>query len=179
MATDPLAELLSRIALGDRSAFSSLHKLTSGKLFAVCLRILHDRSEADDALQDAYTKIWRYAERYSSAQARPMTWMIAITRNVCIDRLRSKKPVNAALDAAEAVADATMRPDEKVLAKGEMLRLANCMDSLSLHHARIVKMAYFGGVTYAALAEREGVPLGTMKSRMRNALSKLRECLKS
>ena len=179
MATDDLAHLLSRTALGDRTAFARLHKLTSGKLFAVCLRILHDRSEADDALQDAYTKIWRYAERYSSAQARPMTWMIAITRNVCIDRLRSRKPDTAALDAAEAVADAALRPDEKAMAKGEMIRLANCMNSLPLHHARIVRIAYFGGATYSALAEREGVPLGTMKSRMRAALAKLRECLTS
>lgn len=177
MAEQDLETLLGRVALGDRAAFKKLYEQSNGKLFAVCLRILHDKGEAEDALQDAYVKIWRYAERYAATRAAPMTWMIAITRNLAIDRLRAQKTPAQALEAAETVADGALRPDDKALAKGEASRLLDCIRGLGDAHARLVRIAYFGGVTYAALAEREGVPLGTLKSRMRKALSSLRECL--
>jgi len=172
-----LQTLLERSALGDRSAFGRLYAKTSPKLFAVSLRILGDRHEAEDALQDAYVKIWRYAERYVAARARPLTWMVAITRNVCIDRLRARRSPAAALQAAEAVEDPTLRPDQRSLAKDHARRLVDCIEGLGDAQARLVRIAYFGGVTYAALAERDGVPLGTVKSRMRRALAELRRCL--
>lgn len=177
MADHELEKLLSRVALGDRAAFAQLYQRTNGKLYAVCLRILHDKEEAEDALQDSYVKVWRYAERYAATRAAPLTWMIAITRNLAIDRLRARRAPGAALDAAEAVADSAMRPDEKAMAKGEASRLVGCLKEIGEPHGRLVRIAYFGGVTYAALAEREGVPLGTLKSRMRRALAALRECL--
>ncbi|WP_420393419.1 sigma-70 family RNA polymerase sigma factor [Acuticoccus sp.] len=172
-----LEELLSKTALGDRRAFHDLYQRTSPALYAVCLRILQDGAEAEDATQDAYVKVWRYAERYNAGRARPMTWMLAITRNICIDRLRVRRTPTATLEAAEAVADATMRPDQKALASGEAKRLLDCIDKLGQDEARLVRVAYFGGVTYAALAERDGTPLGTVKSRMRRALATLRGCL--
>lgn len=122
-------------------------------------------------------KIWRYAERYQASRAQPMTWMIAITRNVAIDRLRQRRAPAATLEAAEAVADAALRPDQRALARDEASRLGQCLGELGEVHRRLVRAAYFGGVTYAALAEREGIPLGTLKSRMRKALADLRECL--
>ncbi|MEM9221821.1 MAG: sigma-70 family RNA polymerase sigma factor [Pseudomonadota bacterium] len=172
-----LTKLLERCALGDRRSFDRLYERTSGKLFALAIRILQDRQEAEDAVQDAYVKIWRYAERYAVARAGAMTWMAAIARNVCIDRLRAKKSPTATLDAAEAVADTTLRPDEAMLAKGSAKQLLDCINGLEPAMARLVRIAYFGGVTYAGLAERDGVPLGTVKSRMRRALGQLRTCL--
>lgn len=172
-----LKRLLERSALGDRQAFDRLYASTSAKLFAIAIRILHDRQEAEDAVQDAYVKIWRYAERYAAARAGAMTWMAAIARNVCIDRLRARKTPAAALDAAEAVADTTLRPDERALARSSAKQLLACINGLEPPQARMVRVAYFGGVTYAALAERDGVPLGTVKSRMRRALAQLKACL--
>ncbi len=172
-----LKTLLERSALGDRAAFQKLYKSASPKLFAVALRILQDRTEAEDALQDAFVKIWRYAERFSAAKAAPMTWMAAITRNVAIDRLRARKAPAAALDAAERVADTTMRPDEKAMASGYARILLGCINGLGEPYTRLVRMAYFGGVTYAALADKDNVPLGTVKSRMRRALSDLKSCV--
>ncbi|MBJ3775057.1 sigma-70 family RNA polymerase sigma factor [Acuticoccus mangrovi] len=177
MAEANLEDLLARTALGDRRAFQKLYDASSAKLFAVCLRILQDRAEAEDAVQDAYTKIWRYSERYSAARARPMTWMIAIARNLAIDRLRARKAPGAALEAAERVADGAMRPDERAMASGEAKRLLDCIRDLGEAQARLVRIAYFGGLTYAALAQRDGVALGTVKSRMRRALASLRGCL--
>ena len=172
-----LQTLLERTALGDRLSFRRLYTKSSSKLFAVCLRILQDRGEAEDALQDAYLKIWRYAERYAAARAQPLTWMIALARSVCIDRLRARKSPAATLQAAESVADTTLRPDERALAKSQAKALLDCINGLGDAQARLVRIAYFGGATYAALAERDGVPLGTVKSRMRKALSELRACL--
>lgn len=172
-----LQALLERTALGDRAAFSRLYQKSSAKLFAVCLRILQDRQEAEDALQDAYVKIWRYAERYAAARAGAMTWMAAIARNVCIDRLRARKSPPATLKAAEQVADATLRPDQRALARSGARQLLDCINGLGDERARMVRIAYFGGVTYSALAERDGVPLGTVKSRMRRALAELKACL--
>ncbi|MEM0906744.1 MAG: sigma-70 family RNA polymerase sigma factor [Pseudomonadota bacterium] len=172
-----LEQLIERAALGDRSAFGALYDRASPKLFALCLRILSDRQEAEDAVQDAFVKIWRYAERYRAARAKPLTWMAAIARNVCIDRLRARKSPPAALQAAEAVADATLRPDERALAKSSAKQLLDCIDGLGDDTARLVRIAYFGGLTYAALAERDSVPLGTVKSRMRRALADLKTCL--
>jgi RNA polymerase sigma-70 factor, ECF subfamily len=173
-----LETLLARCALGDRRAFERLYERTSAKLNAVCLRILNDRGEAEEAVQDAYVRIWRYAERYSASRARPMTWMIAIARNLSIDRLRARRaPAVAALEAAERVADARPRADQTLLARGEARRLAACVEGLGERDGRLVKLAYFGGVTYAAIADRENAPLGTVKSRMRRALAALRQCL--
>jgi RNA polymerase sigma-70 factor (ECF subfamily) len=177
MADETLERLLALTALGDRRAFNELYRRTSAKLHGVCLRILQDRAEAEDVVQDAYVKIWRYAERYAAARARPMTWMIAIARNLSIDRLRQRRSPAAALEAAAAVVDAAMRPDERAMARGEARRLLDCLRGLGDAEARLIRIAYFGGLTYAALAERDGLPLGTVKSRMRRALAALKGCL--
>lgn len=179
MAEADLELLLAQTALGDRRAFRNLYDRTSGKLFAVCHAVLRDRGEAEDAVQDAYVRIWRYAERYTADKARPMTFMIAIARNLAIDRLRARRAPPAPLDAAEKVVDRAMRPDQVALASGEAQRLINCIASLDDADARLIRTAYLGGVTYAALAERDGTPLGTVKSRMRRALGLLRRCLTS
>lgn len=172
-----LEDLLHKTALGDRRAFETLYQRSSAKLFAVCLRILQDKAEAEDAVQDAYVKIWRYAERYAASRARPTTWMVAIARNHCIDRLRTRRAPAAALHAAEQVADAAMRPDQKAMASDVAKRLVACIEGLGEADGRLIRIAYFGGVTYKALAERDGTPLGTVKSRMRRALASLKECL--
>ncbi|RAI01051.1 RNA polymerase subunit sigma [Acuticoccus sediminis] len=172
-----LEELLNKTALGDRRAFQMLYERSNAKLYALCLRILQDKGEAEDAMQDAYVKIWRYAERYAASRARATTWMVAIARNQCIDRLRAKRTPAAALEAAENVADAAMRPDQKALASAEAKRLVDCIDGLGETDGRLIRIAYFGGVTYKAIADRDGTPLGTIKSRMRRALAALKECL--
>ncbi|MEM8552924.1 MAG: sigma factor, partial [Pseudomonadota bacterium] len=84
-----LRPLLERTAVGDRQAFQTLYEKASPRLFAVSVRVLQDRAEAEDALQDAFIKIWRYAERFPVSGVRAQTWMIAIVRNTAIDKLRA------------------------------------------------------------------------------------------
>lgn len=174
---EDLAALLSRCALRDRRAFALLYRLTSAKLFGVCLRILKSRGEAEDALQEAYVRIWRNAERYRPDIASPVTWMVAIARNHAIDRLRAAKPASVAIDEAGGISDDAPTPEQDALAASEGARLRVCMEELDGRHAAILRRAYFEGLSYSEVADEAGVPLNTVKTWIRRSLIRLRECL--
>jgi RNA polymerase sigma-70 factor (ECF subfamily) len=179
MAEDPVADLIVTVARSDREAFRALYHATSAKLFGVCLRILRDRSEAEDAVQEVFTRVWLNARRYDAARARGMTWLIAIARNHAIDRLRAF-PVAATDDAAVAeTADGTPGPEARAVAKGEARRIADCFDLLEPVRAAAVRGAYLGGLSYEDLSRQHGVPLNTMRSWLRRGLMKLKECLEA
>src|SRR5262245_16828322 len=112
-----LAAALVRVASGDRGALRLVHQGTSAKLFGVCLRILKDRSEAEDVLQDVYVTVWRKAASFDPGRASPITWMVAIARNRSIDRLRSR-PAGGRFDPIEA-ADAVSDPAPAALERVE------------------------------------------------------------
>ena len=175
--------LIARTALGDRSAFARLYDRTSAKLFGVCLRVLGDRSAAEDALQEVYVKVWHGAGRYRANGLSPMTWLIAVARHHAIDRRRARErrdPLatgGAPVEAAHALPDRAPGPEARVVAASEAERVLRCMGELDRAHADAVRGAYLEGHTYAALAERHGVPINTMRSWMRRSLIKLRECL--
>lgn len=97
MGPDDITKLLARTALRDRNAFDQLYRLTSAKLFGVCLRVLKDRAEAEEALQEIYIKIWHKADRFTANDLSPITWLVAVARNHCIDRLRARKKGNRRL----------------------------------------------------------------------------------
>ena len=173
-----LSDALLRTGKGDRSAFETVYKATSAKLFGVCLRIFSDRNEAEEALQDAFITIWNRAASFEAGRASPISWLVTVTRNRAIDRLRSKgKAGLASLDEAAEVADQTPLADAQLLAKGEDDILHGCIDGLDRRDAHFIRSAFIGGATYADLAAHEGEPLGTVKSRIRRALMKLRTCM--
>jgi RNA polymerase sigma-70 factor, ECF subfamily len=173
-----LAEALIRTGRGDRSAFETVYKATSAKLFGVCLRIFPDRNEAEEALQDAYLTIWNKAASFESGRASPISWLVAVTRNRAIDRLRARgKAGLTALDEAAEIADPAPLADAQLLASSEDRILHGCIENLDHRDAHFIRSAFIGGATYADLAQREGEPLGTVKSRIRRALIKLRGCM--
>lgn len=173
-----LTEALLRTGKGDRSAFEAVYKATSAKLFGVCLRIFSDRNEAEEALQDAYITIWNRAASFEAGRASPISWLVTVTRNRAIDRLRAKgKAGLASLDETTEVADPTPSAEAQLVALGDDKLLYGCIDGLDRRDAHFIKSAFIGGATYADLATREGEPLGTIKSRIRRALMKLRTCM--
>ena len=99
-STADIADLIARTALRDRTAFRTLYQRTSAKLFGVTLRILRDRSEAEEALQEVYVKIWQRADRYVAGGYSPISWLVAVARNHALDRLRSRRPGADGIDAA-------------------------------------------------------------------------------
>ena len=176
-AREDIEDMIARVALRDRSAFRLLYDRTSAKLFGICLRILKDRSLAEDALQEVYVKVWHNAGRYAAGRYSPMTWLIAIARNHAIDRLRAQPATHQGLEEAAESADPGPTPEAAALASSEGERIARCLEELDRARADAVRGAYLEGDSYAALAERHGVPVNTMRSWLRRSLLKLRECL--
>ena len=174
-----LAADLAEVARGDRRAFAAVYDRTSAKLFGVCLRILGNRSEAEDALQEAYVNVWRNAARFDAAKASPISWLAALARNKAIDRLRNRasRPQETIGDEVMAMADPA--PSAWALASDaqDRQRLAGCIGELDERHGAAIRSAFFGGLTYVELATREAVPLGTMKSWIRRGLQRLKECI--
>lgn len=179
MAHDSLeiAGLIARTATGDRAAFRLLYDHTSAKLFGVCLRILKDRSEAEEALQEVYVKIWQRAARYRTGTASPISWLVAIARNHALDGLRARRPTGDGLDAAARLADTSPDPERATAGVEERVRIDVCLDCLDADRADAVRGAYLDGYSYAELATRHGVPLNTMRTWLRRSLIKLKECL--
>ena len=169
---------MPRIAQGDRAALHALYAATSAKLFGVCLRILSDREESEDVLQDVYVTIWRRADRFDPARASVATWISTIARNRAIDRLRARGPLAQAEPVEELqIADAHPGAESLLAAAEDSARLAGCLGELDERTRAVIRTAFFEGVTYEALARRMDAPLGTVKSWIRRGLARLKGCL--
>ncbi|WP_420860703.1 sigma-70 family RNA polymerase sigma factor [Algirhabdus cladophorae] len=172
-----IEEFIGKVALGERAALAALYDATSGKLFSVCLRVLKNRSEAEDALQDVYLRIWAKADRYAVTGHSPMTWLITVARNIAIDRLRAKKENHVDLDNVGELAETRPGPEAASIAASERRQISLCFDELPTDRANAVRAAYLDGDSYQALADRFDVPLNTMRTWLRRSLISLKECL--
>ncbi len=170
-------DLIARVSLGDRAALAALYDATSGKLFAVCLRVLKNRSEAEDTLQEVYLRIWDKADRYAVTGHSPMTWLITVARNLAIDRLRTRRGGMVDLDQVGELTEPRPGPEAQSIAASEHRRLSACFDELPQDRADAVRAAYLDGATYQSLADRFDVPLNTMRTWLRRSLISLKECL--
>lgn len=177
MAPQDITKLIVRVSMRDRAAFDLLYRETSPKLFGVCLRILKQRGEAEEALQEVFVKIWTKADRFAVSDLSPMSWLIAIARNHAIDVIRARRPQSADLDAATSVSDPNPDPEAMAVASAERQRIHGCLEELEGDRASAVRGAYLNGDSYAELAERFSVPLNTMRTWLRRSLMKLKECL--
>jgi len=176
-----LAAALVRVAGGDRAALRVVYQDTSAKLFGVCLRILKDRGEAEDVLQEVFVTVWRKAASFDPGRASPITWMVAIARNRAIDRLRASAVSRRMepIESADAVSDPAPAAVERVELAQQHQRLSRCLEELEARHASAIREAFLDGTTYEELSARMSVPLGTMKSWIRRGLLKLRTCLEA
>ena len=174
-----LAAALRRVAGGDRAALRLVYDETAPKLFGVCLRILNDRGDAEDILQEVYLNVWRKAASFDEARASPITWLVAIARNRAIDRMRSGAAArfSAPIEEASGVSDPAPIAAETIESAQENRRLYACLEELEMRQQAAIRAAFIDGLTYEELAERSDVPLGTMKSWIRRGLAKLRTCL--
>jgi RNA polymerase sigma-70 factor (ECF subfamily) len=177
MTPQDITKLIVRTSMKDRAAFDLLYRQTSAKLFGVCLRVLNDRSEAEEALQEVYVKVWTKADRFAVSELSPISWLVAVARNHAIDRLRVRRKTTAGIDAAIDIADPTPGPEALAMAGEDSARVHRCLDELDEDRASAVRGAYLKGESYAELAERHDVPLNTMRTWLRRSLIKLRECL--
>jgi len=174
-----VADAIAQVARGDRQALKLLYDRTAPKLFAVCLRIVGDRGEAEEVLQEVYVTVWQRAGSFDPERASALTWMTTIARSRAIDRLRAagrRRPAAPIEDAFE-IRDPGDDAATQLEGAEERARLLDCLDEIEARQAAAIREAFFGGFTYAELAARDGVPLGTMKSWIRRGLIQLRSCL--
>ena len=187
MSDDPIGPLLQRIASGDRTAFEALYSVSAAKLSGVLYRILGNKAEVDDAMQEIFIRVWQRSAQYRPDRGQGMSWLIAVARNHALDRLRAR-PERAGMWQAvardedgqaplERVADPSAGAEAGVIARGEARRVVDCFDELESDRAAAIKGAYLQGLSYLDLAERHGVPLNTMRTWLRRGLARLRECM--
>jgi RNA polymerase sigma-70 factor (ECF subfamily) len=181
-----LAALLARVAMQDARALRTLYELTSAKLFGVALRILVRREWAEEALQESFVNIWRYAGDYREALAAPLTWMTAIVRNRALDCLRRQKAVASDGSALvtewsdsldEVLAGDERDPADSALLSEQAKQLSLCLSRLDASQRQAVALAYLRDQSHSEIAEQLAVPLGTVKSWVRRGLEKLKTCM--
>jgi RNA polymerase sigma-70 factor, ECF subfamily len=175
----PLETLLAQVALGNRAAFETLYRETSPRLFGICLRVLPERAEAEEVLQEVFTAVWRKASQFEPTRAAAMSWLGMMARNKAIDRLRAMpaRAVRASLQFAQEVEDPGPSPAQQAEALTERERLERCLEQLEPRRRSLIREAFFGGLTYEELAAHLQAPLGSIKSWIRRGLLQLRACL--
>jgi RNA polymerase sigma-70 factor (ECF subfamily) len=177
-ATD-LRALLAAIPRGDAAAFEQLYRSTSAKLFGIILRILPQRGDAEDVLQEVFATIWRKAGQYDMRQSSPITWLAMLARNRAIDKLRASasERQSAPIELAEQLSDPSPSTASVAERSQDKRRLDACLDKLESQRRNLIRSAFFEGATYEELAARCGAPLGTVKSWIRRGLAQLKICL--
>jgi RNA polymerase sigma-70 factor (ECF subfamily) len=172
-------ELLRGVAGGDEAALSALYDRYKLILFGLLLRILHSRAEAEDCLQEIFLQVWRQADSFDEARGRPFTWLVTLARSRAIDRLRSlssrdRTARDSAREAVEETSDAVT--DAIRSEQSRVVRAA--LATLPEEQRRVLELAYYEGLTQSEIAGRLNQPLGTIKTRTRSGMMKLKELLK-
>lgn len=174
---DEIAQLIAAVARGDQAAFRSLYDQTASRLYAIGLRLLRSEQEAEEIVQDAYVSVWRRAGDFDPRRGQPLAWLATIARNRAVDRLRRKRLPLSGLDAADQIADDDPSALDLALAGERREQLGLCLDELEERPRALIRTAFVDGLSYSELADREQVPLGTMKSWIRRSLLRLRGCM--
>ncbi|MDX6849137.1 sigma-70 family RNA polymerase sigma factor [Gilvimarinus sp. SDUM040013] len=169
-------KLLCATAEGDRRAFNELYRLTSGKMYAVCLQLLQRKDLAEEALQEAYVRVWHNACDYHSDKGSVVVWMVSIARYRALDILRSAAYRREGRESDLEQSD-EHTPEDALFDQRDRVRIDECMDTLEDGQRQMIQLAYFRGLTHAELTEHTGSPLGTIKSWIRRGLQKLKRCL--
>jgi RNA polymerase sigma-70 factor, ECF subfamily len=169
-------EILARVSRGDRAAFRQLYDGMGPKLFAICLRMMKTRPEAEDVLQDAFVKIWERSWQFDEAKGNAMAWLATVTRNTALDRLRSPKRHTVSIDE-----DTTLEIDRAIsvapIDAASHGDLDKCLGALRTDFKAVITRAYVQGLTHEELASELGKPLGTIKSWISRGLAQLKDCL--
>ena len=170
---------LARVARGDQSAFADLYDRHARLVYSLALRILQNRADAEEIVQEVFAQVWAQAGRYDASRGSVAAWMLMLTRSRAIDRLRAQRvrPETAAdADAAENVMIAAAQ-DLDLLSAEQVTRLQRALKELPDPQRTALELAYYEGLTHVEVAARLGEPLGTVKTRIRQAVITLRQAL--
>lgn len=176
---DQLEKMIAGTANGDRGTFAALYEVTSPRLHAICLSVLKDRPEAEEALQEVYIRIWQGAGRHASSGLSPMTWLITIARNRAVDRLRARtsRPISSFTEEAAPAGPAETGSDAAGSHAQKHRSLDECLVQLGEDRAGAVRAAYLEGLTYADLSARVDMPVSVARNWLRRSLLRLKDCV--
>jgi RNA polymerase sigma-70 factor, ECF subfamily len=178
LSTD-LDALLRRIARGDRQAFAEFYDHTNTRVYGLVIRVLRDAGYSEETTQEIYIEVWRTASEYKSAKGSPLAWLLTMAHRRAIDRVRTEQAGSrresrygaATVETAiDVVADSALAGDER-------RRVTDCLGGLTDVQRQCIEMAYYNGLTYVEVSQRLATNLSTIKSRIRDALRGLRNCL--
>ncbi|MEX0604000.1 MAG: sigma-70 family RNA polymerase sigma factor [Marinobacter sp.] len=175
---DELMTLLGAVARHDRRAFQRLYEQVSGRMFGLCQRLAGQQELAEEALQDAFIRIWHHASEYHSDRGSPMSWMMTIARYRTLDLIRARKVRRTAGDdALNSAEDERAGPLEATLQMDGSAALTGCLDELSPSQRDSILLSYYRGFTHDELSTAMSTPVGTVKSWIRRGLQALKRCL--
>ena len=181
-AEDRLADqaALARMARGDPDALAELYDRHARMVYSLALRILHDRAEAEDIAQEVFAQAWAQAARYDTSRGAVAAWLLMLARSRAIDRLRAKRarPDNTPDPRATMnIPDGAVLQDVQLLSAEQVKQLQTALQELPALQRAALELAYYEGLTHAEIAEKLEEPLGTVKTRIRQAVIRLRESL--
>lgn len=172
-----LDALLLAVARGDEAAYEAVYDLTSASVLGIARKVLRDPAQAEEVMQEVMLDVWRRASAFDPALGTGTTWVMTLAHRRAVDRVRSERShASREIRAARAVIDYD-EVAEAVEASLDRERVRRCLGSLTTLQRECVNLAYYGGYTYAEVAGLLGVPAGTVKTRMRDGLIRLRDCL--
>jgi RNA polymerase sigma-70 factor (ECF subfamily) len=174
-----LAALVARVADGDEAALTELYDATNRQIFGLLLQLIGDAAVAEEVLLDVFMQVWRQAKKYDAARGQPFAWLVVMARSRAIDRLRSDKsaarncePLDATLDLAASV---NVEDDAFSTEMRRMVQMA--LNALAPEQREAIELAFYKGLSHSEIADQFNQPLGTIKTRIRRGMMKLREIL--
>lgn len=172
-----LVSIIEQIAAGDQSALSMLYNSTNRLIYSLVLRVLGDRSLAEEILVDIYAQVWRQAAIYNANLGTPLTWILSIARSRAIDRLHSGQLDNLPRkpDVVEEALPEAENPEESTEVTDNQRLILNALDLLTPEQRQVIELAYYSGLRYSEIAEKLGQPLDAVQTLARHAMMKLRE----
>lgn len=178
-----LDELLRQVARGDTQAFAAVYDLTKSRVFGLVIRVLRDAGYSEETTQEIYLEVWRSASDYDPSRGSALSWLLTMAHRRAIDRVRAEQAGTrreSRYGAANVDTDHDVDHDvvaDSAIAGDERRRVADCLGGLTDAQRQCIELAYYGGLTYTEVAQRLAANLSTIKSRIRDALRGLRNCL--
>lgn len=174
------AELIGRMSNGDQSALAEFYDQSSRMVFGMVMRVVNDRSAAEEVTLDAFHQVWRQARNFDPDRGRPSSWLITIARNRAIDRLRStrwNRQEQTPLEEVMPFLAETDTPEHSACAYEQQKLVRTALAQLNADQRQLIEIAFFSGLTHQQISATLNLPLGTVKTRIRAGMMKLRELL--
>ncbi|MBK8448345.1 MAG: ECF RNA polymerase sigma factor SigK [Micropruina sp.] len=176
---DPVADALTGCASGDQSAMATLYDLTSTKVYGLALRVLRNPAHAEEVAQESYLDAWQRSAGFDATRGSGLAWLLTITHRRAVDRVRAAQAASRrdTTYGLEDLATTPADPADIAIASVEAARVRGALHDLTQLQREAVELAYFGGRTHREVADALDVPLGTVKTRIRDGLTRLRSAL--